>query len=166
MSAERGLLLGRFIPPHTGHLALIDFASKKCDDLTVAVCSRPEDEIPGKQRYKWMRYLLSEYTNITVSQIKANLPVDKEYGYRASIYWADYCSKRFGKIDVVFSSEKYGPIMAGYMGAVSCNFDAKRGMISISGTLIRGNPWKYRDYIPDIEKPYFEKRNWMPLDKP
>jgi len=54
----RGFLLGKFMPPHRGHLMLCDFARSYCDELTVLVCSRPGDPIDGALRYDWMRELV------------------------------------------------------------------------------------------------------------
>lgn len=145
------------MPPHKGHLALISFASKRCDKLIVAVCSRPGQEISAKIRYEWMKALMNQYPNVKLVRIKACLPQDKRSSYRASKPWADYCSRRFGKIDKIFSSEKYGKYMAEYMKCLFVDFDLKREKIPVSATLIRKNPFKYWQYIPEIVRPYFVK---------
>lgn len=150
-----GLILGKFMPPHIGHLALIRFALKRCDKLIVVVCSRPGQPISEKLRYKWMNELTEDYPKIKLEQIRANLPVDKEKGYRASEYWANYCIKRFGKIDRIFSSETYGPLMAKYMKAKSFVFDFKRTKFPVSASLIRESPYKYWKYIPGIIRSYY-----------
>jgi cytidyltransferase-like protein len=50
-----GLIIGKFLPPHTGHQYLIDFARNWVDRLTVLVCSLAAEPIPGAMRHAWMR---------------------------------------------------------------------------------------------------------------
>jgi HTH-type transcriptional regulator, transcriptional repressor of NAD biosynthesis genes len=146
------------MPPHKGHLALIDFGRVRCNKLTVAVCSRPEEPIPGNLRLAWMKTLLREYKNVRVVQIRADLPQDKGSSRPTSKVWGKYLLKRFGEIDVIFSSEKYGDYLAEYMKTEHMPFDPKRKTVPISATKIRNNPLFYWDYIPEIVHPYFVKK--------
>ena len=52
-----GLVLGRFLPPHRGHQYLLDFARASVRELTVILCSSPDDPIPSKVRLAWLREL-------------------------------------------------------------------------------------------------------------
>lgn len=153
----KGLVIGKFMPPHKGHLALIKFASKRCDQLIVAVCSRPGQEISSKLRYQWMKILMKGFNNVKLVQIRARLPQDKRSTYKASKPWAYYCLKRFGTVDKIFSSEKYGKYMAKYMGSEYIDFDPKRKKFPVSGTDIRKHPFKFWKYIPLVVRPYFVK---------
>lgn len=155
---KKGLVIGKFMPPHKGHLALIDFGEKRCDMLTVAVCSRPEEPIPGKLRFRWMKKLLGDRKNIQVIQIRADLPQGKGSSHPTSKIWGRYLAKRLGKIDVIFSSEKYGDYLAEYMKIEHIPFDPKRKVVPISATKIRMNPLLFWDYIPKIVRPYFVKK--------
>lgn len=51
----RGMLLGKFLPPHRGHEYMIEFARRLVDELTVQVCTVEREPIPGVLRYQWMR---------------------------------------------------------------------------------------------------------------
>ena len=51
---SRGFLLGKFMPPHDGHLMMCDFARAYCDELTILVCTRLVEPIDGNLRYAWM----------------------------------------------------------------------------------------------------------------
>ena len=57
---KRGFILGKFMPPHAGHVTLIDAAQAMVDELTILLCSLPGDPIPGEERLEWMRRLFPE----------------------------------------------------------------------------------------------------------
>ena len=42
---RRGLVIGKFMPVHKGHLALIDFALTQCDELIVSMSYTVKDPI-------------------------------------------------------------------------------------------------------------------------
>src|SRR5579864_7613401 len=56
-SMKRGFVLGKFMPPHAGHVTLIQSARALVDELTVLLCSLSDDPIPGELRLDWMRGL-------------------------------------------------------------------------------------------------------------
>jgi len=43
---RRGLIVGRFCPPHLGHSFMIDAAAAKVDDLVVMVNTRDGEPVP------------------------------------------------------------------------------------------------------------------------
>lgn len=155
---KKGLVIGKFMPPHKGHLELIKFAFRRCEKLIVAVCSRPEEPIAGKLRYQWMKEMFNDHKNITIAQIKKDLPQDREPSHLASRAWARYLGKRFENIDVMFSSEIYGRWVGKYMGVDHVMFDLERKKIPVSATQIRRDPFKHWEYIPSVVKPYFVKK--------
>jgi HTH-type transcriptional repressor of NAD biosynthesis genes len=155
---NKGLVIGKFMPPHLGHLRLIDFAAQHSDQLLVAVCSRPKEPISGSLRFRWMKGILGSYKNIKAVQIEADLPQDKEPSRAASKIWSRYLLKRFGRINTIFSSEAYGDYLAEYMQADHQLYDIKRKKEKISATQIRKDPLKYWNYIPQIVRPYFVKK--------
>jgi len=57
---KRGFLLGKFMPPHAGHVTLVQSARALVDELTILLCSLPDDPIPGEQRLDWMRRLFPD----------------------------------------------------------------------------------------------------------
>ena len=42
-----GMLLGKFLPPHLGHVYLGEFAGRFVDRLTIVVCSLAREPIAG-----------------------------------------------------------------------------------------------------------------------
>lgn len=155
---KKGLVIGKFMPPHAGHLALIEFGAKNCDLLYVLVCSRPDNPIPGKLRYGWMKKIFHGRKNIRVVWVRADLPQDSAPSRHASRVWSEYILRRFGKFDYIFSSEAYGDFVAEYLGAKHVPFDCGREAIPVSGTKIRENPHRHWQYIPEVVRPYYVEK--------
>lgn len=155
---KKGLIIGKFMPPHAGHLALVEFGAKNCDKLTVLVCSRPDNPVPGKLRYEWMKKIFRGRKNIHITWVRADLPQDSAPSRHASRVWSKYILKRFGKFDYIFSSEPYGDFVAEYLGAEHVPFDMGRGQFPVSGTKVRGNPHRYWNFIPEAVRPYYIKK--------
>ena len=44
---SHGLVIGKFYPPHAGHLALVRAALARCDRVTVLVLGSPQESIPA-----------------------------------------------------------------------------------------------------------------------
>jgi HTH-type transcriptional repressor of NAD biosynthesis genes len=105
-----------------------------------------------------MKALLGQYKNVRVVRIGANLPQGKGSSRPTSKIWGKYLMKRFGKIDMIFSSEKYGDYLAEYMNTKHRPYDPKRKNVPVSATKIRNNPLLFWDYIPEIVRPYFVKK--------
>ena len=52
---KRGVIIGKFMPPHRGHEYLIDFGANYADEVVVMVCSIQREPIPGRLRFEWVR---------------------------------------------------------------------------------------------------------------
>ncbi|HYV87856.1 MAG TPA: adenylyltransferase/cytidyltransferase family protein, partial [Candidatus Polarisedimenticolia bacterium] len=66
-----GFLLGKFLPPHNGHVLLCDFARNFVDKLTILVCTLDRDPIPGHLRADWMREM---FPNCRVAHLTDDVP--------------------------------------------------------------------------------------------
>src|SRR5688572_21020032 len=103
---KTGLVLGKFMPPHEGHLHLVEFARAYCDELTVVVGTLEREPIPGHLRFEWMRELASPFANVV--HLTDELPQDPSEHHE---FWALWQSalKRIhpAPLDYVFASEPY-----------------------------------------------------------
>lgn len=154
----RGLVIGKFLPVHKGHLALISFATRQCDEVIVSMSDADTDPIDRGLRLDWLKQLTAQWENVKVYSLKddfdrPDLPLQE----RTKI-WADVITKAYGQIDKVFSSEEYGNWFAKNLGAINVDFDRDRKMVPVSASLIRNNPFQYWDFIPEVVRPYFVKR--------
>lgn len=155
---KTGLILGKFMPIHQGHLALIRFAKSHCDRLIVLVCATESEPIPGLVRLAWAQQVLAGEAGIDVQYTDEDLP-DAPYSSRSvSKAWAKYLAQRFPEMSVIFTSEKYGDYVAEYMGISHQLFDQARNQVPVSATLIRNQPFEYWAFIPQPVRPYFVKK--------
>ena len=63
----RGLIIGKFMPPHRGHQFLIETASKLVDELTIILFTKSTEPIPAQLRVEWLRTLANPHRVIHVT---------------------------------------------------------------------------------------------------
>ncbi|MFH0892399.1 MAG: AAA family ATPase [Candidatus Falkowbacteria bacterium] len=147
---KRGIVIGKFYPPHRGHKYLIDFATRNVDRLTVIVCHRADQIIPGTQRAEWIREIHPDAEVLVVDDIM------KDDDSRA---WAEYTKKFLGYIpDAVFTSEDYGDTYAACLGCRHIIVDKERKNVPIRATDIRNDPIKHWEFLEPCVKAHFAKR--------
>jgi NadR type nicotinamide-nucleotide adenylyltransferase len=152
---SRGFVLGKFMPPHTGHVFLCDFARKACQSLTILVCSLPDDPIPGELRHRWMRELFPDCDVRWCPEILPQEPADHPDFWAI---WADVVARYGGSPDAVFASETYGLRLASEVGAAFWPVDIGRLARPVSGTAVRADPFGRWNDIPSVVRPWFVRR--------
>lgn len=152
----RGLVLGKFMPPHNGHRFLVDFARHCVDELAVVVGTLPDEPIPGGLRYRWMQEL---FPTCQVLHLDKVLP---QYPHESPEFWSLWRESLHEivpwPVNLVFASEDYGPRLAQELGAQFWPLDLARQTLPVSGTAIRAQPLLHWQYLPDCVRPYFLKR--------
>jgi len=147
----RGLVIGKFYPPHRGHKFLIDTAAAHVDHLDVIVCSRPKENPPAALRAKWLKEI---HPDIHVIRRKDPGGHDGD-----SRFWADYTREILGTApDIVFTSERYGDDFARYLGCRHICVDLDRTTFQISGTQVRENPRKYWEFLDPCVRAFYAAR--------
>jgi HTH-type transcriptional repressor of NAD biosynthesis genes len=155
---KRGLVFGKFMPLHEGHVALIQFAADRCDELIVSLAYRQDDPIPGSLRFEWLKEQFSANKKIRLECSIDDFD-DESLSYADRIpLWREFLLRRFPPLDVLFSSELYGTLLAVEMGIAHVPFDPERQRVNISGTLIRQRPYHYWDFIARPARSYFVKK--------
>lgn len=127
---SRGLVLGRFLPPHHGHRYLIDFARNQVRQLILALRVSPQDRIPGELRQSWLQRL---YPDCEV--------VCRHQGFES--------------IDAVFSSEPQHQSFADELGARLVLCDPERLTVRISASQIRSNPYRHWQYLDPLVRSHY-----------
>jgi HTH-type transcriptional repressor of NAD biosynthesis genes len=153
-----GLIIGKFMPYHVGHEALIRFGQQNCDHLYVLLCVNKDEPIAGKIRLRWLLDSFKNDLDIEVRITDIDLPIVPYSSKLISKMWGEQLIKMFPDVNIIFTSERYGDFMAEYMGVEHKIFDNDRIEFFVSGTKIRNHPFVYWNYIPDHVKPYFVKK--------
>lgn len=147
---ERGLIVGKFFPPHRGHQHLIETALARVERLSVVVCERPGERPEGALRAGWLREL---YPAAEVLLLEDRLDPDD------SRAWAREAVRLLGRApDVVFTSEDYGPRWAAFLGARHVMVDRERAAFPISGSRVRADPLACWEYLPPPVRGYYALR--------
>ena len=158
---RKGLVLGKFMPLHKGHLALIAFAARHCDHLTVLLCYNTSEPISGARRLQWLEESLHLYPTVTVEAYcydERELSASSDFSIDAVAGWARVLKERYPGLTVFFSSEAYGEAVAQGIGIEHIAFDPGRSLLPVSDTAIRDNPFDYWDYLPPAVRPYLVKK--------
>lgn len=154
----RGLVIGKFHPPHKGHLALIEFASKQCDELIVSVSEAKTDLIPADIRISWLKKIFHKQSAIKIFGIEDNFDQPELPLKERTKIWADVMRKTYPVIDIVFSSEAYGEPFSANLGAKHVLFDSDRKQFPIAASRILKSPFQHWEFIPETVRPYFVKK--------
>ncbi len=153
---SRGLVLGKFMPPHAGHLFLVDFARRMVDELTVVVGTLAAEPIPGALRYRWMRELSP---GCEVLHLVDENPQDpSEHPDFWGIWRRSLLRILPRRPDVVFASEPYGQRLAAELGARFVPVDLERQALPISGTAVRLDPWAHWQLLPACVREFYVRR--------
>jgi NadR type nicotinamide-nucleotide adenylyltransferase len=147
----RGLVIGKFYPPHRGHKFLIDSAMGYIDELFVIICQRAGEQPDGELRAQWLREIHPGVRVVLVN--------DEGFDPDDSVLWAKLTQQWLGFIpDMVFTSEDYGDAFAQYLGSKHFSIDKDRRRVPISGTQIRSKPLKHWEYLEPCVRGYYAKR--------
>lgn len=151
-----GMVLGKFLPPHLGHVYLCEFAKNYVDDLAVVVGTLKSEPIPGALRHRWMSELVP---GARVLHLAEELPQDPSEHPEFWRLWREALRRVLPwRPDYVFASESYGAPLARELGASFVPVDLSRSAVPVSGTRIRENPMAHWDYLPRCVRPHFAKR--------
>lgn len=147
---KRGLVIGKFYPPHRGHKFLIEFARSNVDSLVVIVCERVDQSITGAMRKKWLEEIHSGVEVVVVEDI---------FDDDNSAAWAIATRQALGYTpNFVFTSERYGDAYAKYLGAEHVLVDLSRTRVPVSATNVRVKPLQWWDYLEPCVRAHYAKR--------
>lgn len=155
---KRGLVIGKFMPIHNGHIALINFAASQCDELIVSMSFTPDDKIDPVLRFEWIKEIFKDRPGIKPATIPDDFDDETLSLAERTNIWAIRMREVYPKIDILFSSEFYGEPFAFNLQAEHILFDEPRKSIPVSATLIRNHPFQHWEFIPKEVRPYFVKK--------
>jgi NadR type nicotinamide-nucleotide adenylyltransferase len=157
----RGFLLGKFMPPHAGHVQLWEAASRLVDELTILVCWLPDDPISGPLRVQWVSELAPRARVVAFGDEVPQAPEDSPNFWPV---WREIVrSVHPQPIDLLFAGEAYGAELARQVGGRFVGLGARilgadeAGIGSVSGTAIRADPWKHWRWLPGPVRAHYSR---------
>lgn len=142
---RHALVLGKFLPPHVGHLSLVRFAREFADRVTVLVDQQVGEPIATDTRVAWMQEATSNEPGIDVVPLYGENPPappgDPEGDKKFWKHWAGVLRSHAPGLDLVVSADDYGARLAADQD--NCDwmpFD--RTIFPISATSFKSSPWE------------------------
>lgn len=149
---RHGFVLGKFMPPHAGHVHLCETARLLVDKLTILVCWLPDDPVPGPLRLQWMKEMFPDCRVVGHDAVVPQTPEESPDFW--SIWRGIVRAAHPEPIDMVFAGEDYGLRLARELGAAFTPV-APRLFPEMSGTAVRAGPWAEWDRIPPAVRPHY-----------
>lgn len=143
-----GLTLGKFAPFHKGHQFIIETALKEVDELIVLIYDTSVMTIPLSVRSRWIKALYPSVTIIEAWDGPEGYSSERSFEILQEQYIINVLNGK--KITHFYSSEFYGDHVSKALGAVDRRVDETRYNVPISATMIRENPFQYREFLSDI----------------
>lgn len=126
-----GVAVGKFNPPHLGHLHLLTTAAAQVDHLMVLLCDRPDQTIAASTRATWLADACPDNVEIVITP--DDIPAANEQ-------WAARALELLPRApDVAFTSEPWGQEWAALMGARHVAVDIDRTTVPTCGTDLRND---------------------------
>jgi NadR type nicotinamide-nucleotide adenylyltransferase len=149
-SRKTGFVLGKIMPLHRGHEALLRFARLFCDDLAVVVDRVKEPWVSGEKRCEWVRRTVPDADVFYLPRENPQDPSEHPDFWR--IWQESLLALLPRRPDYVFASEPYGAKLAEVLGASFVPFDIGRETVPVSGTMLRDDLLAHWDYLSDAAK--------------
>ncbi len=147
---SRGLVIGKFMPPHKGHEHLVHFAQQRVDCLSIILFTKRAEAIPGVLRLEWMRQIFPE---IPILNITDEHPIDFADPAIWELWIASIRKVYPAGPELVFSSEDYGHELARRLGARHVMVDRERACVPVSAARIRERPLDFLEFMqPCVQK--------------
>jgi HTH-type transcriptional regulator, transcriptional repressor of NAD biosynthesis genes len=145
---KTGLTLGKFAPLHRGHQYLIETALREMDELIILIYEADETEIPLSVRSGWLRRLYPQAVVLEAWDGPQQVGDTPDIRAMHEAYIRNRLEGR--KITHFYSSEFYGEHVSRALGAVNRQVDPARAVFPVSGTAVRENPFRWRQYVDPL----------------
>lgn len=154
-----GLLLGRFLPAHHGHLHLIEVARAMTPELTVLVNAQPDDPIPGALRVAWLRELAPGAR----VELVEGLPKGPASPNAGDVAWLDAVEEAVLKHcphrpEALWGSGKTHELLAARLEVALQSVDSAREGVPVSGTAVRNDLRTNWRFLPAPVRAHLARR--------
>lgn len=148
-----GLVLGRFMPLHGGHIALIRTARALVDHLTIIVCWQPEDEVPGALRVQWMLEMFPALRVVAHRMPSPHRVVPS--AENLAVFAAQMRDIHPEPIERIFASDARQEPLAAALDARLVLVDPDHAAVPVRSSEIRTDPFASWPFIPPVVRPAY-----------
>ncbi|MBO5087648.1 MAG: multifunctional transcriptional regulator/nicotinamide-nucleotide adenylyltransferase/ribosylnicotinamide kinase NadR [Lachnospiraceae bacterium] len=157
---EVGMYGGSFNPLHMGHVRCMVKAATRCNELNIVISQGiARDEVDLTVKYRWIYMMTKHLPNVRIHILEDSCESKEAYGKELWKTDAEKVKEMIGKkIDVVFCGDDYKEGDNFYKMCYPESEIIYFERDNISSTLIRSNPYKYWDMLPECVRPYYVKK--------
>lgn len=156
--SEWALVLGKFHPYHPGHRALIEEALRLRPRVLVLVAARPEEVIPGPQRFEWVYEAWRHEARVRVDYTDADLPDAPEPDPEVARVWGSWLRARYPDIGLFVAGEAYAPWVAQAWGIPFHLYDPGRTRVPLRGRDLHARPQDYWDQLSEPVRAWYRRK--------
>lgn len=135
----RGLLPGKFMPLHEGHLFVCSTALQLCDELTILVAGHDDGDGTGSARPERMKQLFPEARILSYDEQPTDLGM---------IGLEQIRRLHPEPIDLIFGSNDYVHRLSMELGAQSVVLDPDHEAVTGAWTAARADTFDYKEHLP------------------
>jgi HTH-type transcriptional regulator, transcriptional repressor of NAD biosynthesis genes len=135
--ARRGLIIGKFWPPHRGHHHAINALSQRCEQVVIVLCAAQSQQPDSLERALWLQAVHPRAEVVVVEDLCAWHHPEPCPLPCTDVWVAEIARLGMGRIDVVAAGEEYGERFAAGLGAEL--FPLDRTAIQLSATAVRSD---------------------------
>lgn len=135
----RAIVWGRFIPPHAGHVFLLEAAQVLSDKLLILLRADPEDSVPASLRQQWLSELFPH------AQVEVVHVPNRE---DASVWAAALAGLRVEPGNRLFTGDPADLPIADALGLEAVLIDPEHHAVPASSAAIRADPFAHWSWLP------------------
>ena len=149
---SRAFVLLTALPPTTGHLQLLRFASELEDEVHVLVCTQPGEPFPA-ERVEAVRHGASDLPGVRVHGFHRTMPQEPADAPDFWPMWRGILREHgLHDGDTIVASEPYGAALAEAVGGVFVPYDLERSITPVRAVDVRRNPIaRFADILPEFQ---------------
>lgn len=150
-----GIVVGRFMPLHAGHIAMIHTARALVDHLTIVLCWQEGDGIPGAKRLQW---LLEMFPSVRIAGVDCASPADGAASPETIRVLRDEIQDLHrAPIDQLIASDRRQGALADALGTRFTLIDPDHQAVPVTSAEIRADPLARWRFVPPAVRPAYAR---------
>lgn len=157
---KKSIIIGKFYPPHLGHIFMIETARSISENVIVLLYSLKSEKILGQYRSEALMEYYKNDPIVKIRWIEKEIPQDPTQHPQFWDIWKEDLMERIPRkeVDCIVGSENYIKTISSVLDIDYYMVDINRNIVPISGTICRNNFIENWDFmIPQIRHLFVKK---------